>query len=144
MAAAEGIRVAAAWAQGIAMLGALGMLWMAAGIWRSRGNAGGDAAPGQAGGFWMAFVLTIANPMTIVSFAALIAGAGNQAPLGFALGIGCGSLLWWGVLSAIAVSLGPIVRSKMHWVNAAAACMIGGCAAWMLATQCIAWLAPRR
>ncbi|MDR7868987.1 MAG: LysE family transporter [Sporomusaceae bacterium] len=71
-----------------------------------------------------AFVLTLTNPLTILSFVAVFAGAGvggGQGSLGAALvvlGVFAGSLLWWLILSGatgfLRAELGP---SRLVWVN---------------------------
>jgi threonine/homoserine/homoserine lactone efflux protein len=52
------------------------------------------------------FLLTLSNPMTIMSFLAIFAGSGfapvvsgTQAALRLVLGVFCGSALWWFILS---------------------------------------------
>lgn len=70
------------------------------------------AASGSGEGFLGAYTstlfLTIANPMTIMSFAAIFAGLGvgtlGEDPMSAAslvLGVFIGSLLWWFLLSGI-------------------------------------------
>lgn len=76
------------------------------------------------GDYATAFVLTLTNPLTILSFAALFAGAGVigwQGSRGAALvvfGVFAGSLLWWLILSGatalLRAELGP---SRLVWVN---------------------------
>ena len=76
------------------------------------------------GDYATAFVLTLTNPLTILAFAAVFAGAGvdgGQGSRGAALvvlGVFAGSLLWWLILSGAAgllrVELGP---SRLVWVN---------------------------
>jgi len=139
-AAAAGIHVAADWAQGVALVGSLAMLWIALRIGRSSNQPVPNESQPVGGSFLTAFALTIANPMTIISFAAFIAGAGNQAPMSFAIGIGCGSLLWWVILSALATSLGSILRQRMRWVDLGASCMIAGSACWVILGQIHGWL----
>ena len=81
--------------------------------WRAWRDAGGSceaaAAPdarGLAAAFGSALGLTLANPATILSFAAIIAGLGasvarpGDGPL-FVAGIAAGSLAWWVALAAI-------------------------------------------
>jgi threonine/homoserine/homoserine lactone efflux protein len=60
----------------------------------------------QSGNFSSVFFLTLTNPMTILSFTAVFAGFGagdTPGSYGLAaimvLGVFCGSLLWWVVLS---------------------------------------------
>lgn len=76
------------------------------------------------GDYATAFVLTLTNPLTILSFAAVFAGAGvggGQGSHGAALavlGVFAGSLLWWLILSGatgfLRAELGP---SRLVWVN---------------------------
>ncbi len=76
------------------------------------------------GDYATAFVLTLTNPLTILSFAAVFAGAGvggGQGSRGAALvvlGVFAGSLLWWLILSGatalLRAELGP---SRLAWVN---------------------------
>jgi Putative threonine efflux protein len=86
------------------------------------------AAGGRSGTLWRdyasAFVLTITNPLTILSFAAVFVGLGIGADPGFTaagvtvLGIFAGSLLWWLLLSGVA----SLIRAKLDytrlkWIN---------------------------
>ena len=80
---------------------------------------------GLAGAYLSTFFLTITNPLTILSFAAIFAGLGlgatgadAGAALGLVLGVFLGSALWWLLLSGV-VSL---LRARfdlraMRWVN---------------------------
>lgn len=80
---------------------------------------------GLAGIYLSTFFLTLTNPMTIISFAAIFAalGAGNTSAsyisaVTLVVGVFVGSALWWLILSSI-VSL---FRSKLQpgwlkWVN---------------------------
>jgi putative LysE/RhtB family amino acid efflux pump len=67
----------------------------------------GKAAP-HSGGVFKAYLstllLTLANPMAILSFAAMLAGIGyiHGAAGGFVSGVFIGSSLWWLLLSAVA------------------------------------------
>ena len=75
--------------------------------------------------YFSAFILTITNPMTIISFTAIFAGlgisntTGNYAAAGFLVsGVFSGSALWWLILS----NGTGFLRSKMNsvilvWVN---------------------------
>jgi threonine/homoserine/homoserine lactone efflux protein len=89
---------------------------------------------GLAGAYVSTFFLTITNPLTILSFAAIFAGLGlgatgadAGAALGLVLGVFLGSALWWVVLSG-AVSL---LRARfdlltMRWVNRGSGLLILG------------------
>ena len=80
---------------------------------------------GLLGAYASTFFLTLTNPMTILSFAAIFAGLGlaeqgtNYASAGvLVLGVFCGSAAWWLLLS----SLVGLLREKfgpkaMQWVN---------------------------
>ena len=80
-----------------------------------------------------AFFLTVTNPMTIMSFAAVFAGlgvgTGEKEILGglVVFGVFIGSMLWWLLLSGTV----NILRSKfdhkrLGWVNRISGCIIAG------------------
>ncbi|HEX9140500.1 MAG TPA: LysE family transporter [Steroidobacteraceae bacterium] len=91
------------------------------------------------------FLLTLANPMTILSFLAVFAGLGlastpgYQAATALVAGIFVGSAIWWLTLS----SLVAILRAQLnqHWlrlINRACGVLIGAFGVWALVS-----LAPR-
>ncbi|MGE4062791.1 MAG: LysE family translocator [Rhodospirillaceae bacterium] len=114
------------------VLGLLAMLWLAFRIWRDADAPKHLAAGVRSGAATTAqmFALTIANPMTIITFLALFAGAGaGMAGYDFSAaltaGVFAGSFLWWVVLSWIV----GIVRERINdrslgWINRASALMI--------------------
>lgn len=69
------------------------------------------------------FLLTLTNPMTILSFAAIFAGLGAATAFGggaqVVAGVFCGSALWWLTLSLMTgVFRGWLANSdKLRWVN---------------------------
>ena len=75
--------------------------------------------------FTSTFFLTLTNPMTILSFAAIFAGLGVGSTQGnyvsaavMVLGVFTGSLLWWYILSRGVSFLGDkfnVVR--LHWIH---------------------------
>lgn len=87
-----------------------------------------QAAEASGGSLWFdyvsAFVLTLANPLTILSFLAVFVGLGVGAGDGFSgagltvLGVFTGSLLWWLILSGgtslLRAGLDPV---RLKWVN---------------------------
>jgi len=85
----------------------------------------GDQKRSWLGAYISTFMLTLANPMTLISFAAIFAGAGLGNATGdygrtlvLVLGVFVGSAIWWLLLSA---SVG-IFRKKFSprsilWVN---------------------------
>jgi threonine/homoserine/homoserine lactone efflux protein len=89
---------------------------------------------GLAGAYASTFILTLANPMTILSFAAIFAGLGVGAAGGnylfaglLVLGVFMGSALWWLILSGIV----GVVRTKLNshglrWVNRISGVIITG------------------
>jgi len=83
--------------------------------------------------FVSAFLLTLTNPTTILSFLAVLAGLGmSQARASWLTlvlvgGIFCGSLLWWVVLVTVVDRLrGRFNDRAMMWMNRIAGVAIGG------------------
>lgn len=81
-----------------------------------------------AGSLWRdyasAFGLTLANPMTILSFAAVFAGLGVGASGSYAaaavlvFGVFLGSLCWWLILSvAVSVLRTRLDQQRLRWLN---------------------------
>lgn len=87
-------------------------------------NEGGAFTSGYLKTFLSTFLLTITNPMTILSFLGIFAGSGLSAGSGYAsgivlvLGVFAGSMLWWlilcNVFGAIGKHLGP---GLLVWIN---------------------------
>jgi threonine/homoserine/homoserine lactone efflux protein len=83
------------------------------------------ANSGALGAYASTFVLTMTNPMTIISFAAIFAGAGlaqesstsYTAPMWMVAGVFLGSALWWLTLSTIASILRSTARPLLLWIN---------------------------
>jgi threonine/homoserine/homoserine lactone efflux protein len=74
--------------------------------------------------FLSAFVLTLSNPLTILSFAAVFAGLGLAAGAGAAaagwvvLGVFSGSAAWWLLLSSAASALrSRLSPDKLSWID---------------------------
>jgi threonine/homoserine/homoserine lactone efflux protein len=88
-----------------------------------------QAAQAQGGGMVSAYIstffLTLTNPMTILSFAAIFAGLGlGAAPGDFSsagvliLGVFCGSAAWWFLLSGgVSLLRRQFSQSAIRWVN---------------------------
>jgi threonine/homoserine/homoserine lactone efflux protein len=95
-----------------------------------------EAAQGRGllGAYGTTFLLTLTNPMTILSFAAIFAGWGVAASGGdygaamiFVLGVFVGSVLWWFALSGIA----SLFRERLgvrtlRWVNRVSGVVVAG------------------
>jgi len=128
------------------LAGILVLLWIAWGTWRQQP---GDTAAntGKAGkSLWLAFAgtcaLTLTNPMTILAFAAIFAGAGlaasdTDAAVGQAAalvgGTFVGSMAWWLFLStSVAAFRAKIGPGALALINKISALILLGFAAWMM------------
>jgi threonine/homoserine/homoserine lactone efflux protein len=104
-----------------------GVVILAIGLRTLRSGAGTPAGatdrPGLLGGLVSIYGLTLANPLTILSFMALFAALGlTRADPGLAAtasaGVLVGSSLWWLTLtSAVAWARGRMTRRVMTWIN---------------------------
>ena len=88
--------------------------------------------PGLVSAWATTFALTVMNPTTILSFAAIFAGlglGGRSSGWGAAavmvLGVFLGSALWWLLLSAgVGFFRAALTRERLRWVNRTAAVII--------------------
>ncbi|HAK75085.1 MAG TPA: lysine transporter LysE [Sporomusaceae bacterium] len=95
-----------------------------------------------AGAYVSAFCLTVTNPMTILSFAAIFAGlgigttGGNYVLAGMLVfGVFVGSLLWWLFLSGMVNMLRTSLDQRsMGWINRLSGACIAGFGLWSLFT----------
>lgn len=122
--------------------GALFIGWMGVQTWRAcpAGRALGVAdeiTPGRA--FASVFALTLANPMTILSFIAVFAAIGGaaQPAFGDALvmvsGVFVGSALWWIMLAlVVAPARHKLGQRQMRVINRLAGGFLLGFASWQL------------
>ena len=86
------------------------------------------------GNYVSTFALTLTNPMTILSFAAVFAGLGVGAASGdyasaaiLVLGVFLGSALWWLALSgAVSLLSGRVTPRGLRWVNRVSGVIILG------------------
>lgn len=97
-----------------------------------------QAAPAQGNGligaYASTFLLTLTNPMTILSFTAVFAGLGLADTGGeygsaatLVLGVFAGSTLWWLGLSSVVSLLRPRSNARaLRWVNRASGVIIAG------------------
>lgn len=89
---------------------------------------------GLVGAYASTFFLTITNPMTILSFTAIIAGlglastGGNFVPAGaVVLGVFIGSSMWWLILSgSVGLFRERIGYQGLRWVNRISGAVITG------------------
>ena len=104
-----------------------------------RASDGGGSRWGTPGfrAFFSTFILTLANPMTILSFAAVFAGAGLSAAGGvdyvdtglLVAGVFAGSAAWWLLLSTVAGKLrshvGPATLRAINRASGVALTVFG-------------------
>lgn len=91
-------------------------------------------ANGLVGAYTSTFFLTLTNPMTILSFAAIFAGfgvanaGGNYISAGMlVLGVFSGSALWWLILSgSVGVFRERFSHDGLRWVNKVSGIIIAG------------------
>ena len=91
--------------------------------------------------FLTGLVLTLSNPLTMLSFAAMFAGVGGGGAGGASVGwlvagVFAGSALWWLILStAASLARSRMTPVRMRWVNRASGVIIAafGVAAWVSA-----------
>lgn len=120
------------------LIGGLFLLWLAWQTWRSAPPR--QAAEGARSGLWKGFLttllLTLSNPMTILSFAAIFAGLGlpqGDAVQGalLVLGVFIGSALWWSMLAVLAATLASRVGGReLRWISRASALVLAAFGVW--------------
>ncbi len=89
---------------------------------------------GLLGDYASTFFLTLTNPMTIISFAAIFAGLGLASTRGnygsagiLVLGVFMGSALWWLVLSSgVGIFRKKFNTNSLQWVNRISGLIITG------------------
>ena len=89
---------------------------------------------GLLGAYTSTFFLTLTNPMTIISFAAIFAGLGlagargNYSSAGvLVLGVFCGSAVWWSILSGgVGLLRDKFNQHMLRWVNCISGVIITG------------------
>jgi putative LysE/RhtB family amino acid efflux pump len=132
--AVVGVRLAAGYARFIGVTGGIVLLLLAWRLWHEAPS--GQSAAVEAGSLGSAtittFLLTLSNPMTILSFAALVAGAGIEAPSLFVVGVFLGSMLWWLILSLSAASLRSQIGIRGAVLNRLAAFSLASFGAWAI------------
>lgn len=125
------------WRRALGIIGGGFLLWLA---WRTyRSVPSEDAATGDGNGrrglpraYISTLGLTLTNPMTILSFAALFVGLGVTAgdPAGatlLTLGVFVGSATWWVVLVAAVGALRSRLTARgLRRVNVVSGLVIGG------------------
>jgi len=120
----------------IRLIGGLFLLALGARTFFSRpaGEAAGVPAGGMAAAFGTTFLLTITNPMTILSFVAAFAGLGLGAATSgpatavlLVTGVVVGSAAWWVTLSGAVGALRHRFDARaLTWVNRVSGAVIVG------------------
>lgn len=119
------------------------MLWLGWKGLRARpsGAAARVSARDLAGTTAATFLLTVTNPMTILSFAAIFAGLGlasTEGSAGAALvvaGVFAGSMLWWAFLSGgVALARHRLPDGFACWVSRLSGVVLIGFGLWAMAS----------
>ena len=134
----------------LGLVGGVFLLWLA---WRTIRSTPTQAAavttrrPGYLGAYLSILGLTMANPMTILSFGALFAGLGvTRGATGDAtlvvIGVLLGSTTWWVVLTTVVGTLrARVTPTWIHRINLVSGCLIGAFAIVAIASV-LAGVAP--
>ena len=127
----------------LGLVGGFFLLWLAWKTARAEPHDPATVRPrrgGLAGAYLSILGLTLTNPMTILSFGALIAGLGvsSTAPGGaglLTLGVLLGSGAWWVVLtSVVSVLRTRITTAWVRRINVASGVVIGAFALFAIGT----------
>ncbi|WP_133487371.1 LysE family translocator [Aliiroseovarius marinus] len=128
------------------LVGGAFMLWLGYQSFRPKPprHAAKVSARDLVGTIAATFVLTITNPMTILSFAALFAGLGLAATSGYAaalpvvIGVTLGSLLWWVTLSGgVALARHKLPDGFALWVSRLSGMILIGFGIWAVSSVAI-------
>ncbi len=118
-------------AAALRVVGGLLLLWLGASALRrvAATPAQGVEAARTSGGsslvaaFGSTFALTLANPMTILSFAGIVAalaapGGGHAAGLSLVAGVFIGSVAWWLLLvGSVSAARRALPRAALRWIE---------------------------
>lgn len=117
------------------VVGGIFLLYLGVRTWMAvpRDASGTAVSPGGLAAAWAStFALTLTNPTTIISFAAIFAGLGlgrNVSGYGAAslmvLGVFIGSAIWWLFLSlGVGLVRSSLTPARLGWVNRGAGAII--------------------
>jgi len=121
--------------QPLQFAGGAALIWLGLAVLRAETpkDRAGATSTGLAAAYATTFLLTLANPATIVSFAAVMAGLGAMSASGqtgaLVAGVFLGSALWWlGLSTAVSLVRHRLPEAVLVWINRAsgAAIMIFG------------------
>ena len=118
----------------VRLVGGVFLCYLGARTFLAQPQPAGDEQPSRSlsSAFASTFALTLTNPLTILSFAAIFAargiGARTEAYLSAAalvVGVFLGSAAWWFVLSgAVSLLRSRVNTTSMKWVNRVAGCLL--------------------
>ncbi|MFN8469281.1 MAG: LysE family transporter [Caldilineaceae bacterium] len=118
----------------LALVGGLFLLYLGVRTFLAKPaeRAANSEAKGIGGAYMSTFLLTITNPMTILAFVAIFAGAGLATAGGDAVaaawmvvGVFLGSAAWWFLLSGgVSLLRSHINATVLLWVNRAAGAIL--------------------
>jgi len=120
------------WLQAV---GGIFLCYLGVRTWMAVPAVAAGAAPGGRGlttAWASTFALTLTNPATIISFAAIFAGLGLGRSVGgygpaalMVLGVFLGSALWWLILStSVGLLRSSFTPERLRWVNRGAGVII--------------------
>ncbi len=124
--------------QWLRLVGGLFLLYLGIRTWRTAGQGGtlsitSDTRGGLLAAYVSTLALTLTNPMTILSFAAIFAGLGVAAGARYesaavlVAGVFCGSALWWFTLStAVGALRHHLSTSGVQWISRVSGAIIAG------------------
>lgn len=124
----------------VQLIGGALLAWLGWTAWHARPSETDTDVPREKmlAAYASVFIITLTNPMTILSFTGIIAGAGlaiEQQIAGPALllvsGVFSGSVLWWLLISVTASRLRQKLRpNSLLWINRISAIIIAGYGLW--------------
>jgi threonine/homoserine/homoserine lactone efflux protein len=117
------------------IVGGIFLLYLGVRTWTAvpRDASGTAPSPGGPAAAWVStFALTLTNPTTIISFAAIFAGLGlGRSVSGYGaasvmvLGVFLGSAIWWLFLSVgVGLLRSSLTPARLGWVNRGAGAII--------------------
>jgi len=118
------------------VVGGLFLLYLGAQTFLAKPSGPAEARDARhlLGAFASTYVLTLTNPLTILSFAAIFTGLGVvRGDGGYAsasllvLGVALGSMLWWAFLCiTVGAVRERVTPGALRWVNRVSGCVIAG------------------
>jgi putative LysE/RhtB family amino acid efflux pump len=137
--AAAGLTMAAPYERPVAVAGGLILLWLAWRTWHEipPNRSATTATDSGLRRIGTTFLLTISNPMTILSFAAMISAAGAESPALFVAGVFLGSVLWWTILSAGSSWIGRRIELHPSLLNRLSALALACFGAWAIVIKAL-------